>query len=378
MSMIKVNSSALAAKLAAVVAVCPRRTIKEALTGVRCYRAKAEDITGQPGGNMGFAATDLEIGIHVGPASDEWCLVEGAKLVECLKAFDEDEISWDELEDGLLLSGPSGQFLLPYLLKSDHPAPIHPQDDAKAQAIVNGQLFSNGVSSVEHAVASESSRMVMTGILLRLAGDSIEIHGTDGRRLASCRIPLEQTAPKSKSFYAVPKAAFRALSCALSMGKDASLLISFTPNEVLFKGKDFMIQSRLIEGRPPEIDAIWPDPKKATVRIQTSRQSMVDALKRATIMTDPSTKRANISWAEKVVIATSRDNGGTAQAFVDAAFSGAATGASYNPAYLSEWLKSAKGEEVVLSLQGPDKPLLMSAVDEESGSNLRGLIMPMT
>ena len=78
------------------------------------------------------------------------------------------------------------------------------------------------------------------------------------------------------------------------------------------------------------------------------------------------------------IVNTDQGSQFTAQAFVDAAFSGNKAEASYNPAYLSEWLKSAKSEEVVLSLQGPDRPLLMSAVDEESGSNLRGLIMPMT
>lgn len=383
MSMIKVCPVALVIKLAGVVAVCPKKTLKESLIGVRCYRARAEDITGQPGSNMGFAATDLEIGIHVGPTSDQWCLVEGAKLFECLKAFDEAEIEWDETENGLLLTGPANQFLLPYLEKSEHPDPIHARAATKDHAIVNAQMFVDGVASIEHAVARESSRMVMTGILMRIDGGSIELTGVDGRRAASCWVPLEAGMGKGKrAFFSVPRAAFLALARSINPATSEPLRISFTQNDVTFATPDFTIQSRLIEGRPPEMDAIWPDPKKTTARIQTSRQGLIDALKRVSIMTDPSIRRANVAWREKIVISTERGagTGGTAQAVLDSAFSGSPADSAYNPGYLLEWLRAAKSDEVVLSLStrgDAEGPLVMTAPDE-SGSTLRGLIMPLT
>ena len=98
------------------------------------------------------------------------------------------------------------------------------------------------------AVSHEESRYVLNGLLLEVAGDTLRIVATDGRRLAKIERKLLQTSNKDISVI-LPVKAVQEISRNLKDDGDVTFITG--TNQVLFDIDGTLIATRIIEGEFP-------------------------------------------------------------------------------------------------------------------------------
>ena len=109
------------------------------------------------------------------------------------------------------------------------------------------------------ATDTESSRYALGGVMLELKGDTLIAVGTDGRRLAKMEGGVTQVGDDgfSGTMVIVPSRSMSLIEKACS-DSEATVQISANENSVLFRSPAATIFSRLVEGRFPKWQDVFP------------------------------------------------------------------------------------------------------------------------
>ena len=142
----------------------------------------------------------------------------------------------------------------------------------------------------------ESTRYALGGVLVELTAESIAMVGTDGRRLARMSAPAdaENNPPAPAGFPVIPVKALKLIERNLADDDPPVHLTIQSGTAVLMRTESAVIYSRLVEGRFPRYQDVFP--ANVEVKIPLEAGPLRLAVEQASIVTSEESRGVDFQF----------------------------------------------------------------------------------
>lgn len=232
--------------------------------------------------------------------------------------------------------------------------------------------FKSIIAKTNYACSLDESRVVLTGVNLKINDKNFECSATDSYRLALIKNKIDKKLNNDVDII-IPSKNLNELLKILPYKDNLNINIYLFSNKVIFAFDNILFQSRLINGTYPNTKNLIPDESLFDLKVNTSDfYSMVD---RASILNND--KDNNIITLEinnklLKITSLSLEIGKVEEKMsVDCDQN---IKISFSSKYMMDALKTIKSDNVIITFVGEIKPILLK---EEENNNLICLILPI-
>ncbi|MCS7000043.1 MAG: DNA polymerase III subunit beta [Bacteroidota bacterium] len=319
-----------------------------------------------------LTATDTELAItthipaHV--ATSGTILVPARKLYDVVRALP-DDLSCEVNVEGekLIIKTNIGRYEFPALNAAEFPE--LPRVDHATTVVLSESDARTIAEAVTYAASSEQYRPAMTGVKFEI-GNTLVAVATDGYRLATMTIPLEQT------FHDIVEAIVPARVVELLAKVEGEVMLGFTKTHALISDSRERIVARLIDESYPQWRNVIPNDndKVATV----NRTEFLKAIRRVALFTSAASQMVRFRFADDTVTLTvvDPDTGARAEEHLACQYASEPLEIGFNHKYIAEALAHLPGEQVQLAFSAPSRAALLTPVEGNEYS-ITTLVMPM-
>ncbi|MEU9015521.1 DNA polymerase III subunit beta [Streptomyces sp. NPDC048479] len=292
-------------------------------------------------------------------------LVPGRRLLDICRVLPDAVVACALEGTRFTVEGGGTRFGLSTLPREEYPA--LPELPA-FRGTVDAAEFAAAVAQVGIAAGRDDSLPVLTGIQLRLEGESMTLAASDRYRYAVRTVLWK---PKAAGFEAVEVVVpgRRLTEISRSLAKTGSIRIGLNGSGssggglIAFEGDGMRTTLRLLEGRLPRYDKLFTLDSPAVAVMQ--REALADAVRRVAVVAEPNSPIRLDFSAQGTVLLQAGYEDDVASQQLTAALAGADNLAvAFNPAYLLEALNSFNASQVRLELMGPGQRAMLSAVPD--------------
>lgn len=330
------NREGLLAAFGMVSGVVPARSPKPILQNVKLV-ADADE------GSI-LMATDLEVGIRhrvLGMKVERAgsAVLPTARFGSILRTGTDPELAVEAEGDQLVVRGLRSEFTLPgedpglYPEVPDFAAPgYHEVAAADLRKLIRRTIFATDV---------ESTRYALGGVLVELTPESITMVGTDGRRLARMSAPAEakNDAAAPAGSPVVPVKALKLIERNLDDGDPPVHVAVQGTTAVLVRTERAVIYSRLVEGRFPRYQDVFPAHVEVKIRLEAGPLRL--AVEQASIVTSEESRGVDFTFGDGVLRLSSRAaDVGSSHVELPIPYDGKAVEITFDPRYLTDALKT--------------------------------------
>ncbi|MER6075809.1 DNA polymerase III subunit beta [Streptomyces sp. NPDC001817] len=229
--------------------------------------------------------------------------------------------------------------------------------------------FAAGVAQVVIAAGRDDFLPVLTGIQLRLDGESMTLAATDRYRYAVRVVPWKPEGAVSDAVeVVVPGRRLTEISRALAKSGLIRIGLSGTGGSggglIAFEGTGMCTTLRLLEGRLPRYDKLFTLDSPAVA--VTEREALADAVRRVAVVAEPNSPiRLDFSAQGTLLLQAGYEDDIASQQLAAALTNADDLAVAFNPAYLLEALNSFNASQVRFELLGPGQRALLSGVPDE-------------
>ena len=330
------------------------------------------------GGELGIAATDLEIGLKsicVSKTTVPGTVTLPAKwLYEIVRALPDKEIKVKRGEaNWVTITCGSSRFRIAGLPQEDFPALPEPKP-----AIVGippgvlGKLISRTI----FAITTEDSKYTLSGALLLMKPGAIVMVATDGHRLAHVEKSEALEEVKEEIKVLVPKKAMVELGRMISETADTeAIAFSRDDNHLFFDMGKRLLISRMLTGQFPNYEAVLPRNNDRLVNL--NREELAAAIRRVAILSDERSHTIKIALGNgSMEIAASHSDLGEAHETLEVEYDKEDLQVGFNYQYLLDFLTTAEEPEVSLEFRDSESAAQLRT-QPPSDYNYRYVVMPM-
>jgi DNA polymerase III subunit beta len=235
------------------------------------------------------------------------------------------------------------------------------------------------IQQVVFAASTDEARPILTGVLVTVQGNKINLEAADGFRLSVRKAELSSSVPRPIKAV-IPARALAELARIAGDG-DQVLTMVIPPGrgQVIFRMKDTELASQLIEGSFPDLEQVIP--RSYQTRTVLSTGAFLKACKQAEIFAREGSHIARINISPggdlkpgTVEISGHSEETGSNQTTVDASIEGPPILIAFNVRFMREVLDVIKSPNVALETTAETSPGVIRPVGEE---NFLHVIMPM-
>jgi len=224
------------------------------------------------------------------------------------------------------------------------------------------------------AVSTSETRPILTGVNLKVENDELTCIATDSHRLAMRTANIES---KINGTYSVviPGKSLNELSKILD---DTNELIEIviTENQVLFKAKNLLFFSRLLEGNYPDTSRLIPTDSKTDVIVKT--KELLQAIDRASLLAKENRNNVvKLLTHDGGVIEVSSNTpevGKVVEEVVAEAIEGEELKISFSAKFVMDALKALEGTDIKISFTGAMRPFVICPLHDD---RMLQLILPV-
>ncbi|MDD3153375.1 MAG: DNA polymerase III subunit beta [Victivallaceae bacterium] len=322
-------------------------------------------------GKLTLCATDLEV--RISTAIEAEVEVEGSttvparKLLALVSRFVADKVTFDVDENfhAKIRCG-TGKFNLLGLSSADFPAGIEFASNKEIK--IAQEDFKTMLGAISYAVSIDSSKIVLTGVLLTTSASSMTLVATDGKRLA-----LQEKSPESitgsDGECIIPLKSVTEVKRLLE--GDSKLIIRIGDKFCSFETENFNLTSKLIEGNYPNYRQVIPTSFQRVVEIPASL--LLAKIEMVSQVLSNSTAYIILSFSEnKLSLQASSSEVGEGEDELEVSYAFDPMEVSFNPVYLADPLKVCTADTIRLKLNDSFNPVAM-----ECSEGFLYVIMPI-
>lgn len=349
----------LADRFGTAANVTPTRTPKPVLQNVLLTVTEGQVI---------LSATDLELSVTLPLAGvqsdgDGSVLLPAAKFGKILAAVPDDEIVVESDGERLLICGGRSRFTLPCAAVETYPA-INPRADGDWLTL-RGDTLRQMIRRTIYATDTDSPRYALGGVYVGGKDGAMRFVATDGRRLAmastSADVPFEDR----------PVIPLKALKLIDRVIGDTARL-AWDGKSAWVETDEAEIQTRLVEGRFPAYESIFPANRTAIA--STTADELLAAIEQAAITTSEESRGVDLAFAPgELALRSSAADVGESTVRLPLEYEGEPLTLTFDHRYMSDALKALDGGTLLnLELFGPKSPLIVKA------EGFTYVVMPLT
>ncbi|TCO78061.1 DNA polymerase III subunit beta [Marinisporobacter balticus] len=231
-------------------------------------------------------------------------------------------------------------------------------------------LFKNMIKQTVFATAVDETRPILTGVLMELQEESINMVALDGYRLA---LRQANTRNSHNNKAVIPSKTLNEINRILLEEENTDVEIFFTDRHVLFNMNKIRVISRLLEGDFINYKQIIP--KEYKVRAKVNTKKLLNSMERASLLAkEGKNNLVKFSIRDEIMNITSNAEIGKVFESVSIELEGEDIDIGFNSKYFLEALKIIDSEEIYLEFTTSVSPCIVKPVDH---SNYTYLILPV-
>ena len=249
--------------------------------------------------------------------------------------------------------------------------------------VLNTQIIRSIIKETRFATANSEKKPILTGVNFKLEKSKNELicTATDSYRLSKKFISLDDTYDDLN--ITVPSKSLDELNKILNIN-DENVNVYFSKNTILFKYKNVLFQSRLIDGKYPDTSQVIPT--LFNTHIKFNKDELIDAVERVSLLSPHekvrdreifySTIILNVSNDNKLFISSSNSQIGDAKEEIIAnnIENNDKFQIGFSSEYLLNALRSFDDYEIEISILTPKKPFIIKGT---TTTNLIQVILPV-
>ncbi len=229
----------------------------------------------------------------------------------------------------------------------------------------------DGVDGVSYAVADDSSRPVLTGVLFTYDGAILTLVATDTHRLAV--VKLDKDGIGSQVTAIVPEKALKAIKN-LPMEDTEEVRVKFDETRLGVDAGNARVVSQLLVGQFPNWERVVPN--EFTRTWVMDRQELLDYVNRTMILARDNANRIRFAGqGDQVVITARSEERGEAKEEVPTISKNGEIEIAFNGRYILDALQALKGDGIRAEMTEPSRPAVFRPVEEDNHRFC--VIMPM-
>ena len=298
-------------------------------------------------------------------------IIQSKYIIDIVRKLPSDKINI-EVIDGLKIRiyTDNSQYHLNCLNSEDYPQII--LEESNNPITINSDILKNMIRQTIFAVSLQESRPLLTGLNLKINSNIMEVVATDSYRLAKKTITLDSEYPEDINIV-IPGKNINEFDKIISDDEDVE--IHLFSNKILFKYKNIIFQSSLLNGNYPNTSNLIPTDFE--IILNTTLDEFYSSIDRAALLTQSKDKNIvrmetnntelNISsYASEIGKVEDRINI-TKNTDKDIAI-------SFSAKYMMDALKTFNEDELLILLNTDSSPIILKSIKDES---LIQLILPI-
>lgn len=336
-------------------------------------------------GRLKIAATNLDIGLTCwigGNIEDEGAVTVPAKLLnDVIGGLPNDRVNLTLDSRTQTLNVTCARFEANIKgIEADEFPVIPTIQDRAPTASFPPALLREAIDQIAFAAATDDTRPVLTGVLIRMRGSQASFSAADGFRLAQRTMELP-TAVQDTVELIVPARALQELGRIIG-DSDSAVGMTVTPNggQVLFHTNDSDLVSRLIDGKFPDIERVIPAQFMTRTIMET--QDLAKAVKLASYFATASSNIVRLQMDSggdlgpgKLTISANAAEVGDNKGAIDGMVHGEGGQIALNVRFLTEALHAIKTPQVAIETQTAQNPAVFKPVGADGYVHI---VMPMS
>jgi len=298
-------------------------------------------------------------------------IIQSKYIIDIIRKLPSDEINI-EVIDGLKIRifTDSSQYNLNCLNNEDYPQIV--LEESTNPIKIKGDLLKSMIKQTIFAVSLQESRPLLTGLNIKIDKNIMEVVATDSYRLAKKTISLYEEYPEEVNIV-IPGKNINEFDKIIS--DDEEVEIHLFSNKILFKYKNIIFQSSLLNGNYPNTSNLIP--KDFEIIINTKLDKFFDSIDRAALLTQ--SKDKNIvrmeTMGNELNISSYASEIGKVEDRIDISKNIEKDIAiSFSSKYMMDALKTFNEEDLLVLLNNDSSPIILKSINDES---LIQLILPI-
>lgn len=279
-----------------------------------------------------------------------------------------------EVENGMQTHIRSGKSDFKLIGSDPEDYPILPELKDDNRFSLPADLMKSIIRETVFAVSQQETRPILTGVHWEAKEDKLVCVATDSHRLAR-RLTSPEEMPSTSFSFVIPGKSLQELNKVLPDNTEAVEIV-IAEQQVLFKTKNVLFYSRLLEGNYPDTSRLIPDEYKTSVTV--NGRILLQAIDRASLLARE--ERNNIvrfSAAEGNLIEISSNSPevGKVEETVEVInITGDELNISFSAKYMMDALRAIEGQDVVIQFTGAMRPFILKSVNDDT---ILQLILPV-
>ena len=226
-------------------------------------------------------ATDNEIGLsyksqNVNIVDEGIATANGKKLLDIIKSLKDGEVILETIQNHLYIKQNNSKYRLPMQKADDFPD--FPTIENKKRFNINAANLSKSLKKITNSIENTNSKIELTGALIDIKNNSINLVGTDTKRLSVYTLDIEsQSEPFS---IIIPKKAIVEIQKIFY----ENIEIYYDENIFIAISQNFEFFTKLINGRYPDYERVIP--KESNININLNREKMIEGIKTISMLSE--------------------------------------------------------------------------------------------
>lgn len=324
-------------------------------------------------GRVEIMGTDLEVGLRTyfeAEVKEEGlAAVNGRKLFDFIKLLPEDQdIDFIKKDDHLIVKCGESEIKIVTASEDDFP----PIQECNFEKNISFSLndFKEMIDCVFYAITQEQ-RYYLSGALLSIKNNQLELVSTDGHRLSYTRREFEDLKVEREINQIVSKKTLNELK----KFENEKIDFDFDENSLFFRVKNRVLISRIIESKFPNYQAVIP--KDNPNKLLINKDDLISAIKRVSILSAEKSKGIKFDIKQgELRLFSSNPEMGEARDKLDIEYQGKELEIGFNSQYLLDFLATVNCEKVCFEIKDENSAVLIKPEEEEKGIYLY-ILMPM-
>lgn len=336
-------------------------------------------------GRLKLTATNLEVGINRWISAtitrDGAVAVPAKLLTDVVGGLPNDKVTLSLDQKTQTLRVECGRFVSNIKGVDADEFPSLPTVSAQTPLVsLAAEVWQEAIDQVAFAAATDESRPILTGVLVRTRDQQVTLVAADGFRLAMRTIQV--SAPVAHAVDCLIPARTLSELARIIGDTDAEVAMVYTPggSHVLFHTENIEVVSRLIEGRFPDFERIIP--QQYLTRMVLDSSELAKAVKLASFFAGSSQNvvKLKIEPASelapgRVVISANAAELGDNTSELDGSVTGEGGVIALNVRFLADAIAAVHSNQIAFEMQSAQSPAVFKPVGQDGYIHI---VMPMS
>lgn len=301
-------------------------------------------------------------------------LIPGKYFIEIIRKLDGLKVTLSQVADNMLrIEADRSDITLNMMDIDDYPE-LEFSEKIKSVKI-NVRTLKTIIKQTAFATSSIENRPILTGVNFKIDGKKLRAIATDSYRLSQKEIELEDIYEPLNII--IPGRSLDELIKVLENNNDL-LELHFDHSKILFKYKNLLFQSRLLEGNYPETSKLVPT--EFPIVIKFNKENLTTAIERASLLSsrDGNNAIVKLSLRQDNIVEITSNSPEIGKVLEEVypvdEIVGTPFKIAFSSKYIIEALKVFNSSEVSINFTGEIRPFVIKGEYDE---NMIQLILPV-